>query len=617
MVIPNRTWNRLGSLAIIVAAVLLARVLCTLDYAYQFHKYIGYSLVLASFLIGVFFFYSAGLPKKIDWNSRLKEHRVGLLVITAGAVFMQVHEPHVLRVLHDESTHAAGGLTMHLTKMAFLPGKAHYVNGVYLLGDYYASFRQYLFQVLLSLLHDLTGYRLSNVYVLNAVLGLALLVFTYLAAWRCAGKFGACTSVGLVTTLPLLAQNINSGGYDVLNLALVSVLFCSALAYTREEDVAQRLRLMNLGTATAILLALSRYESILYLFLWSLVVMVRWRQLEKIEVTLYSILSPVFLLPNLISHYILYNSNIVTAGPRLLPGHSYFELGYLRDHIEEALYYFFDLSLHSTSSVLLSLAGAIGSVFLFVFVVRNFRTVSAEAKLLVAFLLWTSAMYLVVLTQYWSSPTDPLASRFSLPLFLMLALVVGWFVQHWAHIKAFRSGVIITLGLWVIMYAAPAESNAFSTNAMPVSRAESWCMSQASEYDRQSTLFASASNVHLIASRFASVSLSAICTDPVKCIRAIRAGLYNQIIIYRLLHLDPKTGEWMPGDKEFAENLVLDLVKEIQVGPNYRAVLYRLAGYRNSEGKLVTPTSTDPIIQLQAGFSSDREAEAYRLSLYP
>ncbi len=74
---------------------------------------------------------------------------------------------------------------------------------------------------LVSVLHDLTGYRPENVFVLNTALTFILLGLTYAVARRLAGRGAGIVAVLLLTGLPLLAQNATGGGFELLNAVLI------------------------------------------------------------------------------------------------------------------------------------------------------------------------------------------------------------------------------------------------------------------------------------------------------------------------------------------------------------------------------------------------------------
>lgn len=608
---------RLIGLAGVTLGVLAVRVFGTLPLAYQFHKYLGYYIVLCAIVVWSWTLVAACKPHWLAIKSYFKHEYVAMVTIVAGCIFIQLHEPHVLRVLYDESTHAAGALTMHLYKMAFLPGKAHYIGGAYVLTDYYASFRQYLFQVLLSLVHDFTGYRLSNVYVLNAGLGAFCLLSAYLAGYKVAGRLSGLTVVGLIITLPLFAQNVTSGGYDILNVAFIATLVCAAIFYAEAVDPGERLRLMNFGTATAILLALSRYESIAYLVVWAIVVGLRWWQLKQVELTRFSVIAPIFILPNLISHLILFQSQLIVTGPNLQPGHRYFELGYLSPHLEQAVYYFFQFDRRSTNSLLLSVLGLVGCVFAIVVAMRNLKGAAPALKVFLIFTTGTVGLYLLVLSQYWSSPTDNLASRFTLPLHLVAALGAGWFVEQMGDWRWKKGVVLITLIVWAVILAAPVSSRGFATKTMANSLGEKWLFDQAKNYDCTSTLFVAASNVHLIAHQYAAICSSNLAEEPWRSVRALKAGVYKEILVYQTFQPDLKTGGWTLRPDQGVGKTALEEIAAKNVSPTYRVRLMKVIGYYTEDGSLVTPKDETLSIHLKTDFPTLEALEAYRLSLYP
>lgn len=597
-------------------AVLSVRVFGSLDLAYNFHSYFAYYLVLGAFSAWVWFGWRLFKGSTQPTFRFIRQHYLAFIFAAIACVIIQVHEPHVLRVLHDESTHALGALTMHLEKKALLPGRAHYVAGAFVMADYYASFRQYLFQLLVSLLHDFTGYRVSNVYILNAILSYVCLIAIFVSGTLVCGSLAGYVSLGLIATLPLLGQNVNSGGYDVLNLTLVIILIGVSVVYIKNKDPVQEQELLNLGTATSILLSMSRYESILYLLPWTLVVLSAWKGRVRLSFSWFAAISPLLLLPNIISHLILFNSRIVTNAPKLQPGHSYFELSYLKTHLPEALVYFFSVDRQGTNSLLLSIAALPGSLFLLVSIAKNFAKTPSQVRVLGLFVLWAGAVYVLMLTQYWSSPLDELASRFTLPTQLVGALAAGWLIQELKWLRNREKLCVCIFIFWAIAYSIPTASKSFATNTMITSQSEEWMLTEAGRFDRQTTLFVSISNVHFLANRYASISIDRLEAEPWRSVQALKAGLYKDIILYMPSELNPSTGSWKP-KQQFDDRLIIEPVAEKQVTPLFRAQLFRFKGYRDARGQVIDVASEDPAVHIRTDIKDVNKAESYRLSLYP
>lgn len=611
---------RLGLLAITALGVLGARF-CWVEVsgARWFQAKLGYYFLLTLLTLwGVFFFRVAVARSWLSWKA-LYEHRLALIVVSVLTVIMHLHEPHVLRILYDEPTHVLGGLVMHLDKTAMLVAQSNYVGDDFTLTGHYASFRQYLFPLLLSLLHDFTGYREANVFVLNFLLTPAVLWFGYLIGWKLEGRMAGLIAAGLLGTLPLLGQNATSGGYDVLNLLCLGATVFFALAYVQAPE-GERKPLMDLSLATVLLLAVARSESILYVVPWALVAIMLWRRSRRIELTGFAAVSPLFLLPHLMCNLIMVSSEVTMNVSLRKNGEAFFDINNLPKHVSETIYYLFNFDRGSTNSVILSLLGLLGFVGLMVFVagMAKRRQLAGTAAVVALFAVWTTLVYLFVLTNFWGSPADVLAARFCLPVMFVWAVVAGWCVVQFTWLRSRPRLVFGVLLFWFVVGAAPVSSRAFATYNVMTSRADRWFVEYAGTRDRKTTLYIEGSNVSLMVHRYASSRLQYLCDFPAVFVRAIKAGLYRDVIVFQTLEGVPETGEWRPRlGNEVPASLVLETIEERVITPLYLARISRLVGYKKADGSLVTPASDDPEINLKRSFASEPAWLRYRLSLYP
>ncbi|MFI5309926.1 MAG: hypothetical protein ACHQQ3_01735 [Gemmatimonadales bacterium] len=583
-----------------------------------FQEHLGYYVVLALVILSLVFFAQVSTTRGWRTWAYWREHRNALLLVAAGTVFLHRHEPHMLRVFFDEPTHALAALSMHLDKSAVGATVSNYVGETFVTGETYAVARPYLFPLLVSILHDVTGYRVANVFVLNVLLTPLPLLGAYLLACKLGGRLAGYVAIVLLVTFPLLAQNVTSGGYDVLNMALVAAWMLATLAYfTSGED--SRGPLMNLSLAIALLLAATRAESVLYLVPWGAVTLACWRRERRVQLTTFAAFSPVFLLPAFMSNLHMMHNDAAMVAELRTRGEAFFDVANLPKHLSEAVYYFFHFDLDSTNSVLLAALGATGLVGLLVQVAGSVRARRAKhtEALLALFAVSVAAVYLFVLTLFWSSPLDPLAARFCLALSLVWAVTAGWLVTQVPWLKERPRVVIGALLLWGGLVAAPAMSRAYATHEMTPAWTERYFLEVAASRDRRETLYAMQSNASFIVNKFASTLLVRVGAFPAVHVRAIKAGLYREVLI--LQTLEPVgLGRWLPRQGQgLPVNIVLETVAERSFGPGALARVSRLVGYKKADGTLVTPASDDPDVRLKQEFENYEAWKRYRLSLYP
>ena len=612
--------GRLWSLLMVSAGVVLFRLFgAGVPFACWFQTRLGYYVVLALLLICIFF--ANRVADRFGWKFwwRVQANRWVLLGIVVLTAYVHLHEPHVMRVLYDEPTHALGGLMMHWDKSAALASQGNYVGDTYTLTGTYASFRQYLFPLLVSLLHDLTGYRDGNVFVLNLLLTPAVLWLAYVLGRMLAGDLAGWVAMILMGLLPLFAQSATSGQYDVLNIVLIGAVILVATHYSeaRKDD---RPVLLDLGLALALLLACTRTESILYVVPVGLVVLAVWVRERAVELSGFAVVSPLFLLPNLMCNLIMVNTAATMVPEARKAGEAFFDVNNLPSHLAEAVFYFFNFDRGSTNSVALSLLGILGGVGLLVVAtgagVR--QRCLGPAQVVCVFLVWTVVMYLFILTNFWGSPIDGVATRFCLPVMFVGAVCGGWILTQSPWVRTRYGWVFAGLAVWGVVQAAPMSSRAFSTFAMVTARADYWFLEFAASKSRTATMFIEDKNSMFLAHRYASSRLACLRDTPSVFVRALKAGLYHEMYVFQMLERNNTTGEWVARrGQEVPDRISVELVEERPVSAIYMARISRFIGYRNAEGVLITKESDVPEIQLKTEFPNDNEQQRYRLSLYP
>ena len=548
-----------------------------------------------------------------DW----RRHLPLLAILGAGSVFLHLHEPHLFKVTQDETTHLAMSYTMHLEKSAQVPGQAHYVGDVYAPSGFYPSFRLGLFSFVASLVHDFTGYRVENIFVVNALLTPLLLWVTWGVGRQVGGyAAGFLAAVGMACS-PLLAQVVTSGSYDVLNLVLLGGACWATLRYVKSEGQERPLWL-NWSLALVVLLALSRYESIVYIVIWALCVGYVSLRDRRFTMTWFVALAPVLLLPNLAANYITMATQAEMYAAIKGASTPFFSAGYIRGNLEAAVYYLFTTGNRFTNNSVVALVGAVGLVFLFVNAAVGKKSEPQEGlRGFAAWALLIIAVYGIVLASFWSSPLDDAATRFILPLYWVLAISGGWMVARWSVIKDRPAIPLLSLVAGQVFMVAPVGGLAYSTYSLVGARADAWIVEQAGEYPRRETLFVSPTCSSLIANRFAVVPIEKLQETPARFVKALKADLYETVVVCQYLSLSAAGRyEVMPGS-ELPKTVKLKTATERVWAGQLMVRLSTFVGYTAPDGTWVDLTTSHPEVELKEGFRNANDAVRYRQSLYP
>jgi hypothetical protein len=269
--------------------------------------------------------------------------------------------------------------------------------------------------------HDLTGYRPVNAYLLNAALFPFTLGLAYYLGRRLAGRWGAMLVVLLLGSLPLLGQNATGSGMELLNFCMILVVAALGGAYLRSPDHT-RLSALVLG---AVLLAQSRYESAAYVLPVALIILIGWWKRGEIILSWTAVVAPLLLVPIALQNKVL---NATKWQWELKEDqNTRFSLDYLAGNLRAAREFLFSTSQRYANSLTLTLLGVLALGWLAWHLVRRRPALrDADGDRLALFLVGLAALgnTVLIMFYYWSNFSDPMASRFSLPLYLVLAFAV-------------------------------------------------------------------------------------------------------------------------------------------------------------------------------------------------
>ena len=383
-------------------------------------KHFGYWAVLGTLVL---FAYSArGVAGAFRWarlTALARDHAAGILAVLAVWGLLHVHTAPGFNVLHDEYVLGATAKSLFQDARAYTEAVAHTIDGETLASLGFVDKRPLLFPSLLALAHTVFGFRPENAFLLNSILGLALLAALYGMPARWCGKSHGILGVLAVGGLPLLAENTAGGGYDVLNLLLIALVAAAGARYLAGDDR----RDLDLLVLSSVLLANVRQESLAYTLVPVLLFAGKSLRDRSVRLTWTAALSPLLLLPPLFSLSVFQSDNRFIATDR----DNFFALSHFPGNLREAALYLFDTSAVHTNSLFLSAAGLVCGLLLLVRIVRAPRAFPAKSPLLSAFCAVAAVALLntaLVLSCHWGEWTDAPVARFSLPFQLCLALAI-------------------------------------------------------------------------------------------------------------------------------------------------------------------------------------------------
>jgi hypothetical protein len=449
--ILHRTEFRLGLFGLAaVAAVYFGFLGLDVETSGMLVKKFGYYVMLLTFVLWV-----AGLWRL--WQERSPGEGPGrrelLWAGTAIALFTAMAvaaEPFRSKVLFDEFVLQSTAFNMHFFRDTATMVRGYDLVGAFLSLDNYLDKRPNFYPFLISLVHDLTGYRPANAYWLNAALYPATLGLAYYVGRRLAGRWGAMMTVLLLGSLPLLGQNATGSGMELLNFGMILAVAALGGAYLRRPDDT-RLTALVLG---AVLLAQSRYESAIYVLPVALIVLAGWWQRGEVVLSWPAVLAPLLLVPLGLQNKVLSNSKWMWELKENQD--SRFSLSYLSKNLEGAADFLLNTTQRFANSLTLTVLGGLALGWLLWHLLRRrpaLRAIPADHLALTLLGLGAVANTVLVMFYYWSSFNDPMASRFALPLYFVLAFaVVGAGAALGRRLPAIR-GLLAGLALLAVVAA--------------------------------------------------------------------------------------------------------------------------------------------------------------------
>lgn len=556
--------------------------------ALVFVTYAGYWLVLAAFLIFLHALWRTFGDNLRGWSWREIDWTTAA-VVGCGASVLLVHESLGFKIVMDEIMLLGTSMSMHFDRTALTPYRGHDIQGTFVLLSGMLDKRPLFFPFLESLLHDFTGYRPGNAFVLNVALTFLFLWMINLAGRLFAGRVAGWLGVALFAGLPLFAQNATGGGFELLNLVMILGTMLLGVRFVARADEPA----LTAFCFSGLLLAQVRYESVIYLLPVALLVCwVWWRERH-------AVLSwPVVLAPLLIVHYPLHHRifEIRSSAWQLFsqPGYTKpFSFGYIPDNLSHALAFFFDVPTNQPNSQLLSALGVIATPFILLLLAKRLRGLARESPVMVAttfFSLGFIAQFGLMMCYFWGRFDDPIIRRLSLPTHLGMVLAVLAVLPQFGAAASRVLLAVATLAIFAQGIPSMA-AHAYSQEYLP-GREVAWRRAFIAEQPRRDYLVIDNDSILWITHQVSSTPIDQARKRREAMIFNLRNRTFSDIYVFQRLNVDPGTGRmtFREGD-DLGPDFVLEPVREERMRGLTLTRLSRLTAIRDGAA---TTTGIDP-----------------------
>jgi hypothetical protein len=259
----------------------------------------------------------------------------------------------------------------------------------------------------------------------NTVLGFVFLMLVFLIGRNIGGSVWAgALLVLLFGGLPLLGQQMKGGGFELLNLVMLAtvLLLGIRLAERRVEPSVEAF------TYAAVLLAYTRYESILVLLPAAALIVWTWWREQRVILSWPVVIAPFLLVIALLQNRV-FTLNESAWELQSRPGSSEpFALHYFPGNLGHALGFFFDTTGYQPNSPLFAAVGLLAAAFFLIWIVRVARAplTSPPANVGTAAIgVGLFAIWGLLMIYFWGQFDHPVIHRLSLPVHLLMAVAIA------------------------------------------------------------------------------------------------------------------------------------------------------------------------------------------------
>lgn len=424
--------RRLWLLALMGALVFcVARWVVPTDTAFNLVVKGGYWLILLNFILFVGVLWRLGRSGWSQWKPGKAEVGALLLVLAVAGVW-QAHETRGFKILADEVLLLGTSMDLHYEREATYPIRATDVQGPFQVLQGVLDKRPLFFPFVVSLVHDVTGYRPTNPFYVNMTLSVGFLALVFLLGRRIAGTgWAGVLGVLLFAGLPLMAQQAAGGGFELLNMVMLAGVLWLACRFAEKPDETS-MEALYLG---ALLLAQTRYESALFILPVVGLIFWGWSRMGRVVLPWSIWLSPLLLAPYVLQNRQFQNNESLwelagQGGGATTP----FALHYLPDNLGHALAFFFDTSGFQPNSILFAVLGLIALPLFGIWITRVFREKQSRTSVDVAVAVMGLGLFAVTglfMVYFWGQFDHPVIRRLSLPLHLVMMLGICVVLAKW------------------------------------------------------------------------------------------------------------------------------------------------------------------------------------------
>lgn len=545
----------------------------------------GYWMVLLGFVLFAWYFVRSLWTEWRQLRDRRGWWRVGVFVL-GMAMFLHLHERHEFKVVADEVVLGSTAMEMHFEREAAVVVRGYDYAGNFTPLNVYVDKRPLLFPFLVSLVHDLAGYRVTNVFALNALLSLALTGLFYVLGRRLDGPPAGVAAVLLLCAVPLVAQNATGGGFELLNMVMIVLTCWLGLRYA-ERPTADRLCAFALAS---VLLAEARYESAVFVLPVGATILYTWWRERRVDLPWPLIFTPLLLLLLPLQHNVFNLSQASWQLNDVAGATQPFGPQYFYDNVGHAMNFFFSFDGTQPSSWLVAVLGTFGVGFFVLTLYKHHREIFALEPATAAFCIFVLGLLIhtgLMLCYFWGRWDDPIIRRLSLPAHILLIFAFIFVLPRLISHRQRWSVLIGVVLVYIVSVTVPASAMHRFTEENFAARTTNWLRGHIRALGSKSVLaIDNNSGLQWFLYRKSSINPVALSLRPEAFLYHYRRHSFDEIIVVQRVGLELAPNQrFVSAEDDLGPGIQLELIEEKAFAPPYLVRISRVVGV--DEAKLL------------------------------
>ncbi|HVT73987.1 MAG TPA: glycosyltransferase family 39 protein [Lacunisphaera sp.] len=508
-----------------------------------------------------------------NWRSWLGP----VALVLAGTAFLHLQERHEFKMVMDEVVLQDTAMRMHFEREAAATVRGYDLAGNFTALHVYVDKRPLFFPFLLSVLHDLTGYRVSNAFVLNGLLTAVFVALVFLVGRRLAGLSAGVAAVLLVVSIPLVHQNVASSGFELLNLVMILAALWFGMRYVERPDTDR----LGAFVLAGILLAQTRYESALFILPVGIVILYQWWRQRAVDLSWPVLVAPL-LLVIVPLHFNVFKVASATWQLNDIPGSDTpFSPRFFYDNVAHAMNFFLATDGSQPNSLLVSLLGVVGVAFFVLVLYREHRELFRHQAALAVFCIFMLGLMLhtvLMLCYFWGQFDDIIIRRLSLPSHLLLILTFLFVFPRLVSHRARWQSLLAVTGVFIIGFTLPSVAMHRYTQENFAARTNAWLSDFIDGLGDDSALAVDGgSGLQWFIHRKSSIPVDTLARSPENYAFHFRNHSFAHFFAVQRIGVDFEHGTLFPSmDDDLGDGVTLEPVAEKIFSPVYRIRISRV-----------------------------------------